>query len=91
MNLWLEMEIGITGGEQDVVDNSGVKVNSPSQSRWIFTVKSYQIFQPFLYPGVQGSHPSWHLTMCMECKRQQRRPVPTPAGGDPGVSQAAAA
>ena len=31
------------------------------------------------------------LTMCMECKRQQRRPVPTPAGGDPGVSQAAAA
>merc|ERR1719445_1192418 len=25
MKLWLEMEIGITGGEEDGVDNSGVK------------------------------------------------------------------
>ena len=25
INLWLEMEIGITGGEEDGVDNTGVK------------------------------------------------------------------
>ncbi len=25
VNLWLEMEIGITGGEEDGVDNTGVK------------------------------------------------------------------
>ena len=33
VKLWLEMEIGITGGEEDRVDNSGVKVES--LSRWI--------------------------------------------------------
>merc|ERR1711970_1212359 len=29
VNLWLEMEIGITGGEEDGVDNTGVKALSP--------------------------------------------------------------
>merc|ERR1719228_1853455 len=28
VKLWLEMEIGITGGEEDGVDNSGVKAES---------------------------------------------------------------
>jgi fructose-bisphosphate aldolase class II len=28
MNQWLEMEIGITGGEEDGVDNTGVENNS---------------------------------------------------------------
>ena len=28
VNLWLEMEIGITGGEEDGVDNTGVKAES---------------------------------------------------------------
>ena len=28
INLWLEMEIGITGGEEDGVDNTGVDNNS---------------------------------------------------------------
>ena len=28
LNLWLEMEIGITGGEEDGVDNTGVDNNS---------------------------------------------------------------
>ena len=36
VNLGLEMEIGITGGEEDGVDNSGVKVES------LFT-KLYQL------------------------------------------------
>ena len=28
MKLWLEMEIGITGGEEDGVDNTGVKAEA---------------------------------------------------------------
>ena len=28
VKLWLEMEIGITGGEEDRVDNTGVKAES---------------------------------------------------------------
>ena len=28
VKLWLEMEIGITGGEEDGVDNSGVKAEA---------------------------------------------------------------
>ena len=28
VKLWLEMEIGITGGEEDGVDNTGVKADS---------------------------------------------------------------
>ncbi len=38
VNLWLEMEIGITGGEEDGVDNTGVKAEElytkPEQVSW---------------------------------------------------------
>ena len=48
--LWLKMEIGITGGEEDGVDNSGVKTesSSPSLNRWdklLQNLKKY--FTPF--------------------------------------------
>ena len=45
INQWLEMEIGITGGEEDGVDNSGVKADdlytTPEQVKLVF-------LQPFL-------------------------------------------
>ena len=43
VKLWLEMEIGITGGEEDGVDNTGVKADAlytkPEQVREDFCVK----------------------------------------------------
>ena len=42
INLWLEMEIGITGGEEDGVDNTGVKAEelyTTSEQVNNFTIK----------------------------------------------------
>ena len=41
MKMWLEMEIGITGGEEDGVDNSNVKADA------LYT-KPEQVFQIFI-------------------------------------------
>ena len=42
VNLWLEMEIGITGGEEDGVDNTGVKADelytTSEQVKWAFKI-----------------------------------------------------
>ena len=44
MKIWLEMEIGITGGEEDGVDNTAVKADAlytkPEQVKFSFMVNS---------------------------------------------------
>ena len=46
MKMWLEMEIGITGGEEDGVDNTAVKAEAlytkPEQVKFYFMVYSYR-------------------------------------------------
>ena len=46
MKIWLEMEIGITGGEEDGVDNTAVKADAlytkPEQVKFYFMVYSYR-------------------------------------------------
>ena len=51
VNLWLEMEIGITGGEEDGVDNTGVKAEELyTTSEQVWTLINGNTMVPFFFP-----------------------------------------
>merc|ERR1719268_735923 len=58
VNLWLEMEIGITGGEEDGVDNTGVKAESLyTKPEQVFNVHSvYKAGNVVLSPHLLKGH-----------------------------------
>ena len=93
------MEIGITGGEEDGVDNSGVKAQSsiPSLDGWdklLQNLKKY--FTPFniqvynVYKALSPISPMFSIAAARSVQGWQCVPVPTPAEGAPGVCQSAA-
>merc|ERR1712141_915843 len=56
MNCWLEMEIGITGGEEDGVDNSGVaadKLYTQPEQVWAVHKAGNVVLSPHLLAGHQ--------------------------------------
>ena len=52
INCFLEMEIGITGGEEDGVDNTGVKAEAlytkPEQARYVSLFTLFSPYRSFL-------------------------------------------